>query len=270
MLPKTEESAASLPLSREFSPGFIRWIVVITVITIAMVVFPVKYFHVIPDTIHVFAPFSHRTETATLHPWIAASSVTISQGISEFCGEDESPATAKDLRATLIGMLLGFVVGPTLLIVSWRNIHVHHVQDPVNSGNRMNGHHIMFGMGAAMTLFVFLPAMLESYSIPEIYQSMKSGQEVAELRDQMVSEGSEIGYSAYEYKILPRELNGGEKEYTGYAIPDSLAKHGDRSYQIISVGPQKLVVKGSVANSDRSVTITVDSVGNNSNKPENF
>ena len=105
---------------KEFSPYFLWWLVILTVGTLLLLRFDDHYYSILP-----YFPLPSNFATIfvlslSYSPWLIAGAITISNGITEFSGDAYKLITVGVELSSLIGILTGFIVGPTLFFFAWR------------------------------------------------------------------------------------------------------------------------------------------------------
>ena len=63
-------------------------------------------------------------------------------------------------------------------------------------------------------------------------------------RDNMVSDMQNIAANAYQHKIRPASMQGGEGCYEGYTMPPRMAENENGSYRVVSMTCSTIVIEG--------------------------
>ena len=217
----------------EFSPLFLRWLVTLTIMTLILA---------------FLLNFSRITETkVTLLPWMTAGGLVIQQGLAMFSGGAPAVLSMTEKIGTLLGLLAAFVIGPTMLFFSWRRL----VTEPGKSVLRPAN--IAFLLGGSITSFYIFTALTVSIIHPQVASSMRSAQALGENRDKAIQGLTHVSFEAYQYRILPKRMGGGDGSYVGYQVSDNLRKNSDAEFlpseqtdSTITLSGASLLYKGGV------------------------
>jgi hypothetical protein len=182
-------------------------------------------------------PVVNRGFQLTLHPWITAGGVSVSSGLDVFSGLPLSPPTEGQRLSMLAGVLLGLVVGPTLLLLSWRRSKT---QPPGGKSRTRLG----FLIGGMLVYALALPAIPIALLQWNNYRSMQAAQAAGEERDEVIYALQLILRDAREYKILPAAEGGGNGTFAGYALPVSLSGNQYGNYEVETRTDSVLILKG--------------------------
>jgi hypothetical protein len=210
---KTEGTESpNVQSEREFSPDFIRVLIALTGATLLLVfVFEYKF----------ELPFISESMQIYLYPWIIAAGHTIANGLTEFDGRTPAIISIPVRLAELLGLLFGFVIGPTLFFFGWYNRRKDRASGISNP--MLKGSAVISIVGGILTFAVAIPSIPGAIVQHEVSSSLRSSQAVQENKDQLIGDLNMIALNAQQYRILPRNLNGGEGSFLGYAIPQTLA-----------------------------------------------
>ena len=184
----------------------------------------------------------------TLYPWLTATGVTVANGIDVFSGLPLTPPSDGQRASMLVGLLLGLVIGPTLLLFSWRQAKVRESDGKARSK-------IGFLIGGMLTYAVALPALPTAMLQWSNYQAMQSAQAQGEGRDEVIFAIQLILRDAKQYKILPSSEGGGNGTFSGYALPVSLSGNQFGNFEVTGRSDSVLVVKGVPILNPSSATI---------------
>lgn len=228
MNPKTETGMeeAGKGGKLEFSPMFLRWIISLTIVTLLLAFFGKNL--VTPS------PQRH-----TPIPWTMAGGIIIQQGVELFSGKEPAPITTGDKWEILLGLLTAFVLAPSLLFFSWRTIAVKAKEAALSPAT------IGFGLGVVLMVMSALPTFSAAIIHPMVASQMREAQALGEDRDQVIRGLWRVSVDAYQYKILPKSLGGGEGSYLGYEVPASLRDFESNEYTAVSVSDTTFTLLGS-------------------------
>jgi hypothetical protein len=191
----------------EFSSDFIRVLVALTGATLLL----------------VFA-FEHRAFTTPerplvrtyIYPWVVAGGHTIANGLSEFSGKTPSLINLTERLAALLGLLFGFVIGPTLFFFGWYNRRKD--RESGSKGSVLKGSAVISVIGGILTFAVAIPSIPIAFIQKSVSESIHSAQAVQGNKDQMINDLNKIAYNAKQFRILPKSLDGGNGAFLGYTL----------------------------------------------------
>lgn len=188
-----------------------------------------------------------------LEPWVTAGGVTIRAGMEEFVGHSAANTGSSDRYYMLMGLLVAFVIAPTLFLFAWRKIRVEGLPQSFLAT-------LLFIAGGSVTLSVFVPSVPEAVSRRLPYAQTGETQTIQETKENLMLGLNEIGVDARAYWILPEPKGGGNKSFAGYRIPVRFAGSGDVKYEIAPAEGRTLRFKASSrAYAGSSVMLELDS-----------
>ncbi len=116
-------------------------------------------------------------------------------------------------------------------------------------------------MGQQQLLLIILGVIIVGIAIA-VGLSMFSAQSVQANKDALIADLNNIAANAYQYRIRPASLGGGDQAYTGYTIPSKLASNENGTYTTTAVAAQSVNITATAAsNSANTVTAVIDSTG---------
>ena len=230
MIPKTETTGAGTNEEKksEFSPMFLRWLVSLTIVTLLFLFFG--------D--YVFPRNAVRLAFIPV-PWTMAGGFVIEQALDLFSGRELPPISMEKNIAMLTGLLMAFVIGPTLLFFSWRRL----LTGPKQS--KLNPSIIGFVFGVIFMSSGVLGTIASAIIHPQVAASMREAQALGENRDEVISGMRRVSLDAYQYKIMPKSYAGGGGSYMGYEVPSVLRKLETNEFIATSVTDTCLTITGS-------------------------
>jgi hypothetical protein len=234
----------------EFSSDFIRVLVALTGATLLL----------------VFA-FEHRTFTTPerplvrmyLYPWVVAGGHTIANGLSEFSGKSPSLINGTERLAALLGFLFGFVIGPTLFFFGWYNRRKD--RESGSKGSVLKGSAVISVIGGIFTFAVAIPSIPGAYVQVRVSQSLHSAQAIQGNKDQMINDLNMIAYNARQFRILPKNLEGGNGSFLGYTLSQPLAGTEEGTYEISCTAEEIIVKAISKKYSDCRISVHINKDG---------
>ena len=234
----------------EFSSDFIRVLVALTGATLLL----------------VFA-FEHRMFTMPerpltrmyLHPWVVAAGHTIANGLSEFSGKSPSLIGLTERQATLLGLLFGFVIGPTLFFFGWYNRRKDRASGSKSSV--LKGSAVISVIGGMLTFAVAIPSIPIAYIQNRVAESLHRAQAIQDNRDQMINDLNMVAYNARQFRILPKNFDGGNGSFLGYTLPQPLAVTEEGTYQVSCTADDITVKASSKKHTDCRISVHINTDG---------
>lgn len=182
----------------------------------------------------------------TLYPWVTAAGITVEGGLDVFSGLPVTPPTDAQRASMLVGLLLGFVVGPTLLLFSWRRIRL---------GTTGRFRKTALLLGGMLTYALALPAVPTAVLHWKNFEAMEEAQALGEARDEVIFGIQLILRDARQYKTLPGSEGGGNGSFTGYALPVALSGNQFGNYEVEARSDSLLIIKGVPTTNPSAATI---------------
>ena len=248
---KTESTnSPNTQQTSEFSSDFIRVLVALTGATLLL----------------VFA-FEHRVFTTPerplmrmyLYPWVVAGGHTIANGLSEFSGKSPSLISLTERLAALLGLLFGFVIGPTLFFFGWYNRRKD--RESGSRGSVLKGSAVISVIGGMLTFAVAIPSIPIAIIQRQVSVSMHSAQAIQENKDQMINDLNMIASNARQFRILPKSFDGGNGSFLGYTLSQPLAGTEEGTY-VATCTADDIAVKGSSKKyPDCHISVHIDKEG---------
>ncbi|RPI02271.1 MAG: hypothetical protein EHM64_14265 [Ignavibacteriae bacterium] len=229
---------------REFSPDFVRLLIALTGATLLIVfVFQDK----------IILPTGTATGQVFLYPWITAAGQTIANGLAEFSGKTPSDSIIQVRLAVLLGVIFGFIIGPTLFLFGWYQRRKDRPFRGMDS--TLKGSAVISVIGGLIIFSAAIPAIPNAINRSQVESWLRSSQAIQENKDQVISDITMIAYNAHQYGILPRSLNGGEGSFAGYAIPQALAATANGTYKAAVTADEITLTGNSAKYPDCNVTL---------------
>jgi type II secretory pathway pseudopilin PulG len=107
-------------------------------------------------------------------------------------------------------------------------------------------------MGQQQLLLIILGVIIVGIAIA-VGLSLFSAQSIQSNKDAIINDLNNIAAQAYQYRIRPSSMAGGNGSYTGFTIPSKMASNANATYV-------------SVATAGSTVTFTATSANNTANK----
>ena len=220
----TEQPPLSKP-QREFSQDFIVWLVTLTIVTLA-IVFIGEHSDLFPGLYYVNA---WNRLGFLIFPWMQAGSRTIVNGLEMFSSGHVGALPVLSMRIELlISVLLVFVVGPTLLCFGWKKRTEEKVSGTLLPTWR--GSTIMFSAGIILTASMAIPVIPGSIMQRIVSHQLRMAQAIQENRDLIINEANVLVEKAHQYRVLPKELQGGGGSFYGFKLAEELTNTPNATY----------------------------------------
>lgn len=101
-------------------------------------------------------------------------------------------------------------------------------------------------MGQQQLLLIILGVIIVGIAIA-VGLTMFTAQSVGSNRDALISDMTNLAANAYQYRISPATMGGGNGNYTGYVIPPSLASNENGSFTLVSATATSITFTGTSA-----------------------
>jgi len=105
-------------------------------------------------------------------------------------------------------------------------------------------------MGQQQLLLIILGVIIVGIAIA-VGLSLFSAQSIQSNKDAIINDLNNIAAQAYQYRIRPASMAGGNGSYTGFVIPQKMASNANATYTCVPT--------------DNSVTFTATSANNTAN-----
>jgi len=115
-------------------------------------------------------------------------------------------------------------------------------------------------MGQQQLLLIILGVIIVGIAIA-VGLSLFSAQSIQANKDAMINDLNNIAAHAYQFKIRPSSMGGGQGAYTGYAIPSKMATNENAVYAATPAAATVAIVATSAQSSTNTISVTVDSDG---------
>jgi hypothetical protein len=246
----TEQSPLSKP-QREFSQDFIIWLVALTIATLVLV-FSIERLNLFSGALFHF--YISNGIGLLFFPWVVAGGTTIGNALEIFSSGHVSALPDLSARlGLLLGVLFILVLGPTLLFFGWTKRAQEKIAE--TSPPMWRGSTIMFVIGLIITLSMAIPVIPSSIIQRMVSHDLRSAQAVQENKDLIIYEIGALVVKAHEYRVLPKELQGGGGSYSGFELPETLASTPNAAYTVTVADKSVTIVATSKPYPDATVTV---------------
>jgi len=115
-------------------------------------------------------------------------------------------------------------------------------------------------MGQQQLLLIILGVIIVGIAIA-VGLSLFSAQSVQSNKDAMINDLNNIAAQAYQFRIRPSSMGGGQGSYASFTIPTKMATNENGTYVATPSANSVSIVATSAANTSNVITVTVDSDG---------
>jgi hypothetical protein len=115
-------------------------------------------------------------------------------------------------------------------------------------------------MGQQQLLLIILGVIIVGIAIA-VGLSLFSAQSVQSNRDAIINDLNNLAAQAYQFRIRPVSMGGGQGDYTTFAIPSKMRTNENATYSSSPSQNSIVFTAVSAQNSSNSVTVTIDSNG---------
>jgi hypothetical protein len=115
-------------------------------------------------------------------------------------------------------------------------------------------------MGQQQLLLIILGVIIVGIAIA-VGLSLFSAQSVQSNRDAIINDLNNLAAQAYQFRIRPTSMGGGQGDYTTFAIPTKMKTNENATYSSSPTTNSIVFTAISAQNASNSVTVTIDSNG---------
>jgi len=115
-------------------------------------------------------------------------------------------------------------------------------------------------MGQQQLLLIILGVIIVGIAIA-VGLSLFSAQSVQSNRDAIINDLNNLAAQAYQFRIRPTSMGGGQGDYTTFAIPTKMKTNENATYSASPTTNSIVFTAISAQNASNSVTVSIDSNG---------
>ncbi|MBI3578341.1 MAG: hypothetical protein HY276_06095 [Ignavibacteriales bacterium] len=115
-------------------------------------------------------------------------------------------------------------------------------------------------MGQQQLLLIILGVIIVGIAIA-VGLSLFSAQSIQSNRDAIINDLNNLAAQAYQYRIRPSSMGGGQGKYDGFTIPSKMSANENAKYAATVTTDAITVVATSAQNTTNTVTVKIDSDG---------
>jgi len=236
----------------EFAPGFLWQIALLTLLMLGILFFSRSLFD---SSLSNFVPRSGWI----IFPWLVAAGQTLLNTVVSYNGAAPMAPSLLDGARVLSALLFAFVICPTVFLLGWRRRRL--AKESAREMQQLRLSSVLYAFTCIVSLFVVV-------SIIPISIASESGRESAREhwpaqlnKDRIIREIQSLAVDIYQYRLVPRSLNGGGGSYRDYRLRDDLSKTENATYSVAVKGDEVTIHAQSIMYPTASVDVEVDSIG---------
>jgi hypothetical protein len=116
-------------------------------------------------------------------------------------------------------------------------------------------------MGQQQLLLIILGVIIVGIAIA-VGLSLFSAQSIQANKDAIINDLNNVAAHAYQYKIRPASMAGGDGKYTGYKLPTKMATNENATYSPTTITATDVTVTAtSVQNTANTVVVIINAEG---------
>ena len=115
-------------------------------------------------------------------------------------------------------------------------------------------------MGQQQLLLIILGVIIVGIAIA-VGLSLFSAQSIQSNRDAIINDLNNLAAQAYQFRIRPVSMGGGQGDYTTFAIPSKMKTNENATYSSSPSQNSIVFTAVSAQNASNSVTVSIDSNG---------
>ena len=115
-------------------------------------------------------------------------------------------------------------------------------------------------MGQQQLLLIILGVIIVGISIA-VGLSLFSAQSVQSNRDAIINDLNNLAAQAYQFRIRPSSMGGGQGDYTTFTIPTKMKTNENGTYTAAPTTSTIVFTAVSAQNASNSIKVTIDSNG---------
>jgi len=116
-------------------------------------------------------------------------------------------------------------------------------------------------MGQQQLLLIILGVIIVGIAIA-VGLSLFSAQSVQSNRDAIINDLNNLAAQAYQFRIRPSSMGGGQGDYTTFTIPTKMQTNQNGTYTAANTTNTIVFTAVSAQNASNSIKVTIDSNGN--------
>lgn len=238
--------------SSEFAPGFLWQIAFLTLLMLGILFFSRSIFD---SPLSNFAP---RTGWI-MFPWLLAAGQTLLNTVASYNGAAPMTPALLDGARGLSALLFAFVICPTIFLLGWRRRRLD--KEPAPHRRQLRVSSVLYAFTCVVSLFVVVSIIPISIASESSRQSARESWLVPFSTNRIVNEIHLLALDIYQYRLLPRTLDGGGGSYRGYTLREGLSRTENATYFATVNDDEVMIHARSIPYPTSSVEVKVDRIG---------
>jgi hypothetical protein len=256
------EQEKDIPLEKEFAPGFLPLLILFTLVVLVGVVVSENQVGWLynPES----KPQYSGLPLFNYFPAIYPSFVAITNVVHTYNPQLELTFTPSIIiKIGLLGSIIGvYCIIPTIFFFQWRRRRIENTSFSTISPLSFSGFSYVFSIVIIASIVAMMIMVTKRNLFSEWDQ--ESFQEINLNRASIINELNLIQLDAYQYRILPKELGGGNGTYSGFVLSPERTKTQNGVYTVTTSDNQLTIEARSLLFSSgkiRSTTLGQGQVG---------
>jgi hypothetical protein len=240
--------------SSEFAPGFLWQISLLTLVMLGILFLSRSLFD------SLLSKFAPRGGWIIL-PWFLAVAQTLRNALVASYNNGTAamtPALLDSVRV-LSALLFAFVICPTIFLLGWRRRRLD--KEAALGTRQLRVSSVLYAFTCVVSLFFAVSIIPISIASESGRQSARERWPAQFSRDRIMTEIQLLAVDTYQYRLVPRDLNGGGGSYRGYRLRDDFSKTQNATYSVTVNDDEVTIHAQSIMYPTASVEVKVDSIG---------
>jgi hypothetical protein len=217
----------------EFTRGFFLYLIVLT---LGILIFVIGSAHQ-GDFFYEYwfyeygLGFHNQPPLVVLCPAMYASIKTVHDGLYAF--SDKALTTPSPILTieTLASIIVIYIIIPTSFFFNWRRRRIENKS--ISSGSPLSLSSIVYALWIILTISIAVTATTSALWGYPAHRKLEQTLSIQTHREKILSELYHIAMDAYQYRLLPKELGGGNGKYDGFALTPAQTKTQNGMYSIV-------------------------------------
>jgi hypothetical protein len=236
----------------EFAPGFLWQIALLTLLMLGILFFSRSLFD---SSLSNFVPRSGWI----IFPWLVAAGQTLLNTVVSYNGAAPMASSLLDGARVLSALLFAFVICPTIFLLGWRRRRLNKERELETRQLRVSS--VLYAFTCVVSLFVAISIIPISIASERSRQSVREHWPALFSRDRVVNEIHLVALDIYQYRLVPRNLNGGGGSYRGFRLRNDFLKTENAAYSVTVSDDEVTIHAQPIMYPTAFVDVEVDSIG---------
>ncbi len=217
---------------KEFPRGFLLKLIILAICVFSVTIFSKylfrngQYWFSHDDAQYLLGAFPQ----IVFVPWQIAAGKTISNGLILFNGKLLTSPSVIYKILTLVSIYICYIFVPTFFIFKWYRYRID--RRSLFSTRPFSSSSIGYGVSILFFSFLVFSASASGWVGSYTFLSMKHAQSIQTEKDRIIVELNLIDVGANQYRILPKNIGGGEGSYEGFVLTSEQLKTQSAIYTL--------------------------------------